>query len=278
MSEGIGIIAAVAKKVWEWWVLAGLSSAALVVHGSLYYPRLPEEVPTHFGIDGHVTDTGSKDTLFGVYVASGLATSFLLASIAAGVPLCEPGVPNRSYWVATQARRLETQRQLSALMLQCLCLTNLLLMWMFDEVFRFGIACTEPRDLTDPICKAEQGRQMWWPWVGMSLYIVLCIWLPARLMHRFSKPPPPEEGEEAFLFAPSDTDRCWEDPANWKLGLLYVCPQDPRVLVPKRIGIGWTFNLGVVGGQAACGVLTAVIAISVVASLVCAAGHCLERE
>mmetsp|Transcript_10267 Transcript_10267/g.24121 ORF Transcript_10267/g.24121 Transcript_10267/m.24121 type:complete len:279 (-) Transcript_10267:772-1608(-) len=278
MSEGVGVIAAVAKKAWGWWVLAGLSSAALVVHGSLYYPRLPDIVPTHFGLDGQVTDTGSKDTLFAIYVATGLGTALLLAAVAAGTPLCEPGVPNRSYWVGTQARRLETQRQLSSLILQLLSLTNLLLMWMFDEVFRFGIACAEPRDLTNPTCKAEQQRQMWWPWVGMSLYIVLCIWLPVRLMHHFSKTPPPEEGEEAFLFAPSDQDRCWEDSNNWKCGLFYVCASDPRVLVPKRFGIGWTFNLGVVGGQAACGVLTVVIALSTVASLVCAAGHCLEGE
>jgi len=43
----------------------------------------------------------------------------------------------------------------------------------------------------------------------------------------------------------------WEDNANWKLGAIYVCKEDPRVVVRKRIwrgggalsgGVGWTFN------------------------------------
>jgi len=35
------------------------------------------------------------------------------------------------------------------------------------------------------------------------------------------------------------------DPANWKWGIFYVCPADPRLIVPKRIeGLGWTLNFG----------------------------------
>src|SRR4051812_18614150 len=34
------------------------------------------------------------------------------------------------------------------------------------------------------------------------------------------------------------------DPRHWKLAIFYVCREDPRVLVPKRIrGLGWTVNL-----------------------------------
>ena len=33
------------------------------------------------------------------------------------------------------------------------------------------------------------------------------------------------------------------DPANWKWGIFYFSPQDPRIIVPKRIrGLGWTIN------------------------------------
>lgn len=40
-------------------------------------------------------------------------------------------------------------------------------------------------------------------------------------------------------------EREWEDPRNWRGGLLgiYVAPRDPRVWVPKRRpGFGWTLN------------------------------------
>ena len=36
-------------------------------------------------------------------------------------------------------------------------------------------------------------------------------------------------------------DELWSRPANW--GLVYRCPEDPRVIVPKRRRwMGWTIN------------------------------------
>lgn len=33
------------------------------------------------------------------------------------------------------------------------------------------------------------------------------------------------------------------DPGNWKWGVVYFCPRDPRLIVPKKImSTGWTYN------------------------------------
>lgn len=32
------------------------------------------------------------------------------------------------------------------------------------------------------------------------------------------------------------------DPSNWKLGIVYCCAQDPRIIVRQRMPIGWTWN------------------------------------
>ncbi|MBZ0165636.1 MAG: DUF5808 domain-containing protein [Candidatus Omnitrophica bacterium] len=33
------------------------------------------------------------------------------------------------------------------------------------------------------------------------------------------------------------------NPKNWKWGVVYFCPQDPRWIVPKKItSTGWTYN------------------------------------
>lgn len=43
-----------------------------------------------------------------------------------------------------------------------------------------------------------------------------------------------------------DIEALWRDPRHWRgpLGLCYVCPADPRVIVPKRTArLGWTVNL-----------------------------------
>lgn len=36
-----------------------------------------------------------------------------------------------------------------------------------------------------------------------------------------------------------------QDAKNWKLGFLYFNPDDPRIILPKRIKqLGWTINFG----------------------------------
>ena len=41
---------------------------------------------------------------------------------------------------------------------------------------------------------------------------------------------------------PEKLQQLWSDSANWKAGMFYNCQADPRVIVPKRFGIGWTIN------------------------------------
>lgn len=33
-----------------------------------------------------------------------------------------------------------------------------------------------------------------------------------------------------------------KNPDNWKLGIIYFCPDDPRVIVRQRMPLGWTWN------------------------------------
>jgi uncharacterized membrane protein len=49
-----------------------------------------------------------------------------------------------------------------------------------------------------------------------------------------------------------------DDDSHWKAGLFYVNPDDPAILVPKRLGIGWTLNFGRPMGVI-CGVLTLLV-------------------
>jgi hypothetical protein len=38
-------------------------------------------------------------------------------------------------------------------------------------------------------------------------------------------------------------DRHYYDANNWKLGFIYFCKADQRIVVPKRLrGLGWTLN------------------------------------
>ena len=34
------------------------------------------------------------------------------------------------------------------------------------------------------------------------------------------------------------------DPTNWKLGVVYYCKDDPRIVVRNLLPLGWTWNFG----------------------------------
>ena len=41
----------------------------------------------------------------------------------------------------------------------------------------------------------------------------------------------------------SDYVELWHDAKNWRLYVFYVCREDPRLIVPKRLRMtGWTMN------------------------------------
>lgn len=46
-----------------------------------------------------------------------------------------------------------------------------------------------------------------------------------------------------YAMSSSAFDRYYWDANNWKLGFIYFCRADQRILVPKRLrGLGWTLN------------------------------------
>jgi uncharacterized membrane protein len=60
---------------------------------------------------------------------------------------------------------------------------------------------------------------------------------------------------------------------DWRGGLFYANPEDPRLVVPKRSGIGWTFNYA----RPAAWVVTALLVLGplafVAAVMLGVAGH-----
>ncbi len=112
--------------------------------------------------------------------------------------------------------------------------------------------------------------QMWWPWLGISLYMITALLVPYIEKRRWESIPRQNE-ESSRLFTPTDQDRMWDDASNWKLGLFYYCTEDPRVIVPKRLGVGWTVNLASFTGQTLCVGLVVCVVVSVLISLICAA-------
>ena len=58
------------------------------------------------------------------------------------------------------------------------------------------------------------------------------------------------------------------DPQGWKAGIIYYAPDDPATIVPKRYGIGATFNFARIQAWVLLGLLfSPFIGLSVALSL-----------
>jgi uncharacterized membrane protein len=55
-----------------------------------------------------------------------------------------------------------------------------------------------------------------------------------------------------------------DDDRNWIAGLIYYNPDDPNLIVPKRLGYGWTINFGHPRGKLFLGVLIGLILLPIV--------------
>jgi len=44
------------------------------------------------------------------------------------------------------------------------------------------------------------------------------------------------------IYCRGEVDLNSKDDNVWKIGIIYFNPENSKVLVPKRIGIGWTLN------------------------------------
>ena len=68
-----------------------------------------------------------------------------------------------------------------------------------------------------------------------------------------------------------DLERLWQDDRHWWKHTVYHCPADPRIIVPQRHRIGWTWNFA--HPWAVPTVLLAVLLVGVPAWILCASGR-----
>ncbi len=158
-----------------------LLCVACVFHALHYLPLLPERSATHFGISGAPDSWGGKSELVITYFGS----VALMAAVFLAVPLAMHrlpdamiNLPNRSYWLA-QERREETLEWLSGSMILLGCITLVLMLDIFHQVFMVNLGVA---------------TRLAHPGLSMCAYsAVIVIWC-AALLARFRRARPPESG------------------------------------------------------------------------------------
>lgn len=110
-------------------------------HALYYYVRLPDIVPSHFGLSGKADAWASKGSLVGGYVLAVSLCGVVFGSIGAflhRLPLSLINLPNRHYWLAPE-RKNHTIENLGSFMQVFGSLTLLLLLFTFHQAFRVSL-------------------------------------------------------------------------------------------------------------------------------------------
>ncbi|MBN1091184.1 DUF1648 domain-containing protein [Blastococcus sp. TML/M2B] len=228
-----------------WYLASVVLLAGTTLVGALRYDDLPGRVPVHWDLAGSpdsYADTTWWTALAAVWIGwAALALVAALAFAATRFPVrVHPGDP-----VELAPRRARAQQDVAQWVLATTALATTALVcalgldtWFSPEGLRWSVP-------------------------ALVLFVVAVIGCTVEAVRRYRR-------ELAGADLPT-ADRRAEAPDDdrfWPGGLVYVNRQDPSVWVPKRVGIGWTINLGSPGGIAVAVGLLALVGLGIAAPLV----------
>ena len=193
--------------------------AATLAIGLLGYSSMPDMVPIHMGFNGEVNGWVSKSLKVILYapllqIFMTLCFGFSQWSIVHSKRAVAPDMPVASAYAYGLFARAQSMYLVG--MGALLNLSFIAMQCSMIGVMAMGAAAA--------VVMAVAVVAI----VGALVIAVVYGQSGARLMARVK--------DGAAL--PSDDDRFW------KLGILYVNPNDPSLFVPARFGIGWTSNFG----------------------------------
>ncbi|GGV83774.1 hypothetical protein GCM10015535_27460 [Streptomyces gelaticus] len=209
---------------WGWTVPALVVIAVSVAAGAVVYPGLPERIAMperSLGGTAYRTYPTSVWTTFGLVLGQVVLTLIMAATVAGLLRARADLDVARPVAGAARYRRYLTVTARS--MMGIAALMNLMLLGLS------ALMWSDTRSTAMTLAAA-----------GVPLLAVLAVtaWLVLRVGPSGSRLPETADEENTGL-VPRDDDRFWHG-----AGTVYVNADDPAVLVPKRVGIGWTVNFG----------------------------------
>jgi uncharacterized membrane protein len=188
--------------------------------GGLYYPNIPQVFPIHFGADGVANRFATKSAIGIFSVAFIQVGTLLLMGVLHVVILrtresLDPADPSGS--AGRLSRR--TARLICALWIMMACF-NLGMLW--TNLCIWGAMHVGPTGIM------------------LGTFIPNIVGIACIILAAVKSP---ISNSVTHAEANSSMPVRRDDDANWFMGVFYVSRDDPRFLVAKRFGIGWTINL-----------------------------------
>lgn len=206
---------------WHAFLLPILVTAGLMGYTILHYDALPDQIPTHWGVNGEPDAFTPKTPISAVsssVIMLTLQAMFLFTHVGtkmSGVKLSASGKQ------ASRVRQLMLRKYTSWFMF----LVNLLITILFTYL---------QLSIIHPALSAHKGM------IAAPMIILIAI-LAGAIFYAVKV-----GRSDKIAIEPESTDDSvmdLDEDAHWVGGLIYFNKNDPSIFVEKRFGVGWTLNL-----------------------------------
>lgn len=218
---------------------------AIVAIGSIYilinYDKIPDQIPMHYGASGEVDRYSQKSLFVALYPT--LVNLFLIGVIFV----------SNLFFLKAKQRVAITDSEDS---LRRLLIARKIWTYSFVATTTLTVLMMQGLSLTMVYNITNINPYMNWFWVIIVLIVVVQILVGLKVGNTGEKLPR-QHGETLELF--EDDDKYWIFG-----GSIYYNPDDPAVMVPKRVGLGSTINLGTTVGKIVMLGLLLIIILSIV--------------
>jgi uncharacterized membrane protein len=203
---------------WLWLLPALIVLVGTVVVGIVRYPTLPAMLATHYGTPERLAVKSVGVVFAPVFVQFGVTALISLLTLA--IFKARPDIDVAAPATTARQHRIFQTRMAKALFVLVLFIDLSMaiiawFVWSGDTTGLVGLAVAPAL-------------------IGIGTVLVVAI----RTGQEGSRVPVAVHEDAESPVAQRDDD------ALWRGGLIYVNPDDPAVFVPRRFGIGWTFNFG----------------------------------
>lgn len=201
-------------------VLPMIITLGLIGYTLMVFERLPEQIPTHWGIDG-TADAFTEKTVF-----SSIAMLLVLLLMQILFLFLNHGMRSSGAKIRASRKQQSRERELVSRKYGSILLAISSAGVTF--LFAYLHLLTIFPDLGSPF------QSMSFILIVVLLILVGSGFYVFKILKISNSP---EETPELDVLD-ADDDR------YWKAGIIYVNKDDPSMLVEKRFGVGWTINLG----------------------------------
>ncbi len=206
--------------VWLWWEIPAWALAlALTVVGITRYPYLPARIPVHFNNQGVANGWMTKSISVIIFPLSMTVGSILLLTgilwlvMTRTHPDLDPSDPKGSL--------------------------NRSIIFRRRMIITLGVAA-----LAATVTTALTALSTWdvVPSADLPKIIPIVLFVALAAIFAVTMKTGQEGRNLPYVSTDSTTYVHYDDDRFWKGGILYYNPNDPKMLVDKRFGIGWTLN------------------------------------